>query len=181
MICYNHPQKNASSFCFSCGNWFCNDCLKQTFPQPLCKNCSSKNNLTAVPQLEQFIDVKALNPRVVLRIIGITSLLIWLVLGFTLHPFFYLFSLCSIVPFIISFSLKKERTKKGKLNTNQNKIADAQVNSLINKYHKITYQKLADATNSYPEAAKKKLNQMVVESLLEIDSTNMDLMYSKKE
>lgn len=179
MKCYNHSTKDAFSFCFNCGNWYCNDCLAKRMPTPLCKNCILLNDKKTKYNINQIISFKNINFHLILRIISLASLSIWILLGIILHPFYYLLSFFNIFVFVISFFQKKG--KKKKLNNNYKKITNAQVYTLLKKYNKITYKKLASATYSTEVASKKKLNQMVLDNILDINSENIELIYTRKE
>lgn len=176
MRCTNHPNNNAFSFCFSCGNWYCNECLIQRGSQPLCIDCANYSKKETVSNIIGIFDIKKIGFS--LKMLSSALLVVWITLGLVIHPFFYFLSLTSIITFSISFLLKNQ--EKIRLNKNYLKITNAQVFALLNRYNKITFKKLADSTNSTEEASKKKLNQMVLDNILEISTEDVNLIYTKK-
>ena len=62
-----------------------------------------------------------------------------------------------------------------------NRITDNQVYALLRSGdNKLTIKRLASATNSTDSAAKGKLNQMVVDGLLDVTNEDLYLIYSAR-
>jgi hypothetical protein len=183
MRCANHPDRDAVTFCFSCGNWYCNECISQKSSQPICINCintlyggdknrgQKKNSIFNDIPFVQKIGLKRF-----LRYGSILSIVPWIIFGALVNPIYYILIAVSAGAFVYSFFVENSGNKKKILKTNDNfkKISNAQVFALLDKYKKITSKKLADATNSTIEASKKKLDLMVVENNLDIDIEDTD-------
>ena len=178
MTCSNHPARTATMVCFSCGKWYCDECTVTLLPQPLCISCAQKTGQAtganrAKYRLWTFIS-KSLEERPWLHVVGAIPTAAFVVLGLLLSPYLLILAGASIVPQLLVFA----NPRGHRINKSPKRITDAQVFALLrNGKTNLTIARLAKATNSSDDAARRKLNDLVVQNVLEMDASNLEISY----
>jgi len=176
MNCKNHPDRQAESFCFSCGMWYCAECLHQLSPMPLCSKCANlrgdirTRDVASVPAgvLGPLLQGKFLAVGVAIPVIAFA------VLGAFVSSYFFLpAAAVLVIDGAIALKVFGSRRRRS-----SRKITDAQVFALLrNGHNDITAKRLATATGFSIEDARVRLNQLTVEGVLQVNSSDTELHY----
>jgi predicted transcriptional regulator len=160
---------------------------------PLCENCRNLSNKSAVPELIDILN----------RVLGFSNKLktaikfglcafFFIILGLTIlfqikgfsfllginYTFLrYIPTLLALIIAVSGFVLLRHRSTKHKMK--KELITAAQIETLLKADNKLTPSRLATATNTSVEYAKKILNDLAVEGKLTVSVGAYELIYSK--
>lgn len=201
MNCANHPDRTAGNLCMGCGRWFCDSCMDKSQVPPVCANCSG---ISKVRQPEAEIvgvigRIISSSNRVKIFIKVGLGVFFASVLGLTIlfqikGVAFLLdinYNFLRYIPVFIAFVAvaggfillgRKPHEKAGVPGKNKKEtITAAQIETLLRIDGKLTPSRLAGATNTSKEYAKKVLNDMAAEGILNVSSPTdaYELVYSK--
>jgi predicted transcriptional regulator len=173
----------------TCGSWLCDSCMAPSTGAPICKNCRDLANAPPSPAAADALNrIKNLPGKIkniltIGLIVGSLSVLgLTIFLSSKIFPPSLSFDPLRYVPTLLGFIgalslgmiLKRRRSKTGK-----ESITQAQIDALLKADNKLTPTRLAGATNTSVEYAKKVLNALAVEGKLNVSSEEMELVYSK--
>lgn len=202
MRCANHPNLEAIHLCLGCGRWFCPACMASLQPQPVCIGCQARQaagqpllqvyqfssagqHAGVGPAVQQPIRLERWKP--MLRLSLIVSNLVLAALA--VYALTRLGSWLLFLPFGLSLlshlalnRLAGASTKGGGRSQRPARggITQAQVDALLRiSGGKITARRLAAATGHSREAAERHLNQLVLDSKLQIGHEAEELVYTR--
>jgi len=197
MNCANHPERIANNLCMSCGKWYCNSCMDISHSPPVCNNCKSagtpENHSHAAGTGHTSFFNKLFNSsdKVKTLIKGgmcvfFVGILIFTILfqikGLKLfteinYNFLrYIPVFAALIAVIAGFVLLRSKSSK---QTALKEITSAQIEALLKANNTLTVSRLANATNTSEEYAKKVLDTMVVDGKLTISANySYELVYS---
>ena len=148
-------------------------------PQPLCRHCAALRPLAHDLRETKPHSAASLSPflsrKPWLHLVAVGPAVVLFLVGILVSPYFFIPAVVALFP--ETYVLLSSRRKKP--NSSPNRITDAQVYALLrNADRGLTAARLAAATNSTLEAAKRKLNQLVIESQIEVAAVENELYYN---
>jgi hypothetical protein len=183
----------------NCGKWYCGSCMDLSHNPPICINCGKLDIPEKKPEQSQpentnsFERLFNISEKIKTLIKVGLCVFFAVILGFTilfqLKGFSWLFEInynflryipafAALLALVGGFVFLRPKSRKASIPAGS--ITQAQIESLLRTNNKLTPSRLAKATNTSEEYAKKVLDEMVVDGKLEISTAgSYELIYSK--
>lgn len=190
--CVNHPDRPANNLCLSCGKWYCDSCMNKASVPPLCRSCAGQKNAgnplgnAATDLLSSKISARTLKTLAKIGLCVSAVVIIGLTILFNTKGIAFLFDMdFGFLRFAPAFFalvlaggglfLLRNKGRSVKKET----ITPAQIETLLKVDNKLTPKRLASATGTSEEYAKKFLNDLTVEGKLIASTEAYEMVYSK--
>jgi hypothetical protein len=194
--CVNHPDREGAELCVHCGKYFCEECMSSTH-RYLCKSCAvevakREGDLEGKNRQNSVQKRRALTPLVFAGLAGLALLLARRGIGIIAFPALFFLWVTSLRSpsrnknagsqgfFDFFHKADPKRAKKFKQKVKGELLTEEQVNTLLRlSAGRVSASKLAKATGTTREAAKKFLDKMTVNGKLNVEAGTDELIYVK--
>ena len=149
--------------------------MARVVPQPLCTNCAAHSPVAPSNRITLWDElVRSLPSMRVMRFVAFIPATVFGALGLFVHPLFFIPAVLCLFPALWLISVHQ----RARANNSPQRITDAQVFALVRQSdNKLTATRLAAATRSTEEAARRRLQHLALDNVLEVTSTDTELAY----